>query len=142
MSGVINKIGQTLNVGGDQKKEDEKRKGEQPHTQAGGEHKEGFLDKIKGREQPHNVETAQPCHGGVEHKPVQHQAGGEPKEGFFDKFKGGEKPHHVETAQPCYGDAQNKPVQHQAGGEQKEGFVDQIKDKIQGGKGGAGGHSG
>ncbi|KAE8677004.1 germin-like protein subfamily 1 member 7-like precursor [Hibiscus syriacus] len=62
MSGIMNKIGEALHVGGDHKKEEEKHKGE-AHHDAGhghgehkgdaahghdkGEHKEGIIEKIK-----------------------------------------------------------------------------------------------
>ncbi|GMI85468.1 hypothetical protein HRI_002216100 [Hibiscus trionum] len=58
MSGIMNKIGDALHIGGDKKKEDEKHKGEAAHGGAehkgeaalgGAEHKEGIVDKIKNK---------------------------------------------------------------------------------------------
>ncbi|KAL9686106.1 hypothetical protein QQ045_023561 [Rhodiola kirilowii] len=71
MAGIMNKIGDALHIGGD-KKADEHRKAEE-HK---GEHKEGVMEKIKGK-----------IHGDGEHKE------GEKKKNDKKK-KDGEKKHY------------------------------------------------
>ncbi|KAL4341495.1 hypothetical protein GQ457_08G005800 [Hibiscus cannabinus] len=102
MSGIMHKIGETLHMGGDNKKEEEKHKGEAQHAAAGHdyggvEHKgEGPYDAGHGHGHGTTMTmTGTEYKGEVGHGNVQ---GEQHKEGFMDKIKdkihGGETKEH------------------------------------------------